>query len=203
MDERKRVIIEEMVSTLCKEQAERKKLVPDDEEDEDEEELDEAELREREIERLTGDGDNFHERLQWIDDETNQIEWFLRALPSCLLLTIGFDVSGQVYVNERCFCPCGDKMKKWREHTGCNFFDDDVCTAKNKGVFDNPNNLVAHLRAKGNSGTYRLHGRVLHYLEELYRNYWPKSGLSHKGLYIKGDGDYEKAEKEEKAQYQL
>lgn len=197
-------IIKEMVSALHKEQAEKKKPIQNDEEDEYE--LDEYEQFDR---IMAEDGRADHKRLWRIDEETTRIEDFIRALPTCLLLTVGFDASGHIDMSERakerCFCPCGVKMKRWRKLAHCEFIhddDDDACHAKNRGVFDIPNNLVAHLRDKKNTGTYRLHGRVLEYLDKLYSNYWP-NGLKHKALYIPGDANYKKAEIEEKRRFQL
>ena len=197
MKRRKENAVREMLAELEKERAEKKKEpfhpYGDQEDYYTSDESDPEADRQQDL------------REQKIDGEFDLIKRFILALPTCLLLTVGFDVSvsGQADVNEQCFCPCGDKMQKWRELTKCEFMEDDGgCGSNSKskqGRFDNPNRLVAHIREKSHlSTTYKLHGRVLKYLEKVYSNYWPNSGLSHKGLYIEGDGNYVAAEKEEK-----
>lgn len=145
------------------------------------------------------------QRFSMRDHDTELKERFIRALPTCILLTVGFDVSGWVDAKERCFCPCGDKMKKWRQLANCNFMDnDDHCGGNKQGFFTDPNALMDHLRTKKAVGsTYGLHGLVFEYLKRLYHNYWPESGLSHKGLYIKGDDNYRAAEKIEKRKNEM
>jgi hypothetical protein len=117
-----------------------------------------------EAERLQG----MHE--EGMNGEFHLIRKFIEALLTCILLTLEFDLSVSA---QRCFCPCGEKMRKWRELVKCEFMDqDDGCGSKNKqGHFDNPDRLIAHLKEKSKgASTYQLHERVLQYLKIIYRD---------------------------------
>jgi hypothetical protein len=94
-----------------------------------------------------------------------QKEAFIRALPTCLLLTVGFNFMD----NQRCFCPCGKKMKRWRERNDLQFIDAHglACSGKNSGCFDSPSSLRQHLAAHAGDC---FHPLVVEYLTLLYSN---------------------------------
>ena len=90
-----------------------------------------------------------------IDQETDRLEHFIRALPSCYLLTIESD--------HGFYCPCGRKMKHWRSLVGCDYINDRVCP--NENVFSDRASLVAHLNEKERHDRY--HEYILLYLTNL------------------------------------
>jgi hypothetical protein len=135
-----------------------------------------------------------------------KLEQYILALPTCHLMSIGFDFSGTVN-EEMCFCPCHHQQtKQWRtlagidvqgggreEGGGCE--EGGECKAKSR--FDTPNALVAHLRTMHESCTF--HKYTLLYLEELYAD-WHKKGLKHKGMYCVGTTEYLDAVAQEQKQ---
>jgi hypothetical protein len=124
------------------------------------EESEESEEDDIESDRLV-----YHKKSQ-IASDIAQKEAFIRALPTCLLLTVGFNFPD----NTRCFCPCSIKMRKWRELNNLQFIDYDGpgCHGKNSGYFKCPDNLKQHLIALQNEGNNHFHGLVLEYLNLLY-----------------------------------
>lgn len=129
---------------------------------------------------------------------------FILALPTCHLMTIGFDYSGVKGEDEKCFCPCNKQTSNWRSLVCVEIGIDGVCGKResqrsqtaNK-CFQTPNAFVAHLKSQKSC---RFHKYTLKYLEELYRNWHVSKNLKHKGLYIEGTKDYKKAVDEEKQQ---
>ena len=112
---------------------------------------------------------------QRIDAETNRLSKWINSLPTCHLLTLGFDFSGSI-AGEKCYCPCHDKkMSVWRELTSVSIAIGAQC--KGISVFEKPNHLVAHLKQNADL----FHQYTLHYLEELYGDWYPDH-LKHKGF---------------------
>ena len=68
---------------------------------------------------------------EWINDEFDLIQKFIKALPSCILLTL--PVSAKM-----CFCPCGNKMEKWQKLVNCQFINEDGGCGNNKQGFLTP-----------------------------------------------------------------
>lgn len=122
------------------------------------------------------------------------LEKFILALPTCHLLTIGFDYSG-TSDEEMCFCPCHHQQtKQWRKvasisiEGGERINECGECTKK--GRFDTPNALMMHLRSMENC---EFHKYVRCFLEELYGDWHLSHGLKHKGLYEVGMPEYNTA----------
>lgn len=114
-----------------------------------------------------------------------KLQSFVLALPTCHLLTIGFDFSGSG--EEICFCPCHHQQcKQWRAVALVDV--ENPCT--NHGRFDTPNALMDHL---GSMKSCKFHQYTKRYLEELYSDWHVSEGLKHKGLYGVGSDDYIKA----------
>jgi hypothetical protein len=176
---RKELIAAEMTEKLKKERKEEKaRLTVPIEEIED---LDELE------DRLE---DNGYDANEQFDRETERIEEFIKALPSCLLLTAGFCAREEGF---RCFCPCSAKAAKWRELAKCSNVLGNVCSKK--GDFNDPNALFDHICDKAETDI--LHAKVKEFLMKLFADYCAPN-LSHQGLYKKGSPDYEKALAHEK-----
>ena len=93
-----------------------------------------------------------------IDYETERrLEPFIRALPSCYLLTIESD--------HGFYCPCGRKMEHWRSLAGCEYiYDWEFCPKEN--VFSNRASLMAHLYEHERRDMY--HQYIVVYLNYLY-----------------------------------
>lgn len=129
-----------------------------------------------------------------------KLKQYILALPTCHLMSIGFDFSGTVN-EEMCFCPCHHQQtKQWRELAridvqGGEREECGECKAKSR--FDTPNALVAHLRTLHESCMF--HKYTLLYLEELYAD-WHKKGLKHKGMYCVGTTEYLDAVAQEQKQ---
>jgi len=135
-----------------------------------------------------------HPGAPQVSDETKQLERFLTALPTCHLLTIGFDYSGSIK-EEKCFCPCHHQQtKQWRDLTGAHIGNGEC---KGTPRFETPNRLVAHLRSMKDCD---FHQYTLKYLEELYGDWHPSCHLKHKGLYFENSQQYREAARLEQQQ---
>lgn len=135
-------------------------------------------------------------RASLIKEKEATLSNFILALPTCHLLTIGFDYSGDKR-EEKCFCPCNqEQTRKWRNFVGV-VIGDGECKGRNSKRFKTPNALVAHLKSMPKCP---FHKYTLRYLEELYRDWHVSKNLKHKGLYIENTKDYMKAVEEEKHQ---
>jgi len=144
------------------------------------------------------DGDMIHNDghpgAPQVSDETKQLERFLTALPTCHLLTIGFDYSGSTE-DEKCFCPCHKQQtKQWRDLTGAHIGNGEC---KGTPRFKTPNSLVDHLRSMKNCCNF--HQYTLKYLEKLYGD-WHSDDLKHKGLYHENSKQYKAAARLEQQQ---
>jgi putative alpha-1,2-mannosidase len=54
--------------------------------------------------------DRMPSRQHQIDNDNAEIERFVHALPTCLLLTVGFHAKpGE---SKDCYCPCSNEMKR-------------------------------------------------------------------------------------------
>ena len=95
-------------------------------------------------------------------NQTSPLESFISALPTCHLMTIGFDYTS-TNKEKTCYCPCNRRMKKWRSLVSVNIGDGE-CSAK--GRFEKPEHLLQHLKSMKNC---KFHEYAAKYLEELYR----------------------------------
>ena len=104
---------------------------------------------------------------EWINGKFYLIRKLIKALLTCILLTLEFNLSVSA---QRCFCPCGKKMQKWRELVKCEFKDQNGgCRSNKQGHFDNLDRLITHLNEKSKvASTYQLHEYVLQYLKIIY-----------------------------------
>jgi hypothetical protein len=140
-----------------------------------------------EEEYMDGMGDRFAS-AQPEPDRVAPFRPFIRALPTCPLI-LGFHVvKTHANADKCCFCPCGPKLKNWRDK-----FAGQTCTANSSFM---PNGLVDHLNAEKKKGCM-LHWIVYTYLDILYADFWGPN-IKHKALYNVGSKDYKKAEAEEK-----
>lgn len=132
------------------------------------------------------------------DPVTDDYKTFIKALPDCPM-NRGFHLFVASVDAERCcFCPCGLKMKRWREQF--NIEKGHTCETEQRDTPSKftPNAIVDHLKQLGlpQSGILRpciYHFCVLKYVEALYENYWgPSQG--HKALYKQLSDGYKRAE---------
>lgn len=125
-----------------------------------------------------------------LTNEMKLLENFILALPTCHLMTVGFDYSGSG-AEEKCFCPCHRRyMSNWRTLVSVGIGEGEC---KANGRFEKPNHLIAHMKSMKNC---RFHQYALQYLEELYSNW--HHHMKHKGLYIENSPQYREAEAREK-----
>uniref|UniRef100_A0A7S4JMY5 Uncharacterized protein n=1 Tax=Odontella aurita TaxID=265563 RepID=A0A7S4JMY5_9STRA len=145
---------------------------------------------------IFGGGDRPEDRYMY---SRSQVEKFFRAAPWCLLMTIGFDVTGiQSSHEENCHCPCGADMVRWRTQFGLegSVAGKDVkrefCT---KGKMT-PVGLMGHLRTEGDKNGGLLHFGLRIYMEHLYGkddgSY--RAGIGHKAMYFINDSNWRRAE---------
>lgn len=128
---------------------------------------------------------------------------FIMALPECPM-NLGFHV-GREYPDEDkcCFCPCGLKLKLWREKF---LLGGHTCETRGNqpGKFA-PSGLIDHLEQFWNperlAGTLKrpciYHEIVYTYLVNLYADYWG-AGLSHRAFYKMNDAEWRRAEAAER-----
>jgi len=105
------------------------------------------------------------EIVQPVTDKAAQFHGFIEALAQCEPLILGFHCS---YNNRWCYCPLGKHMKTWREHHDLDEELSNECSKGGKSKFT-PEGLLAHLRDLAEDRFH--HSIVLHYLEQLYKNY--------------------------------
>ena len=110
----------------------------------------------------------------------NQMLKFMKAVhQQNILWDIGFQMNHLKYhckssqyrnhnFTTRCYCPCGNYMKKWREYHEINLIlgQGGAINCKKKGCFKNPEDLYAHLHSL--SGSCLLHRSFAMYLRNLY-----------------------------------
>jgi hypothetical protein len=125
-------------------------------------------------------------------------EDFVMALPHCLPMFLGFQIS--LGSNDFCFCPCGKRMYTWRVQFGLNWTigEEGPCTAGRNRTDQrkSPRALLDHAKAMWNEHGDRYHHYVYEYLMDVFDNYWP-SGIGHKALYDYNTEDWKRAERAE------
>jgi hypothetical protein len=115
-----------------------------------------------------------------------EYEDFIRALPLCIPMTIGFHAVFLHGDNAWCYCPCGRHMKNWKafcclEQFGCNFDRRKEPFEFLKHVDDVSNSCPVH---------YILH----HYLKTVFRNYYG-GDRKHLAFENKGSKEFKSTEK--------
>ena len=162
----------------------------DDDEDEDEDE--------------GGDDDSFDSYHQypisnttvvektWSDSippTENQIVAFVQNLPTCILLTVGFDVDGEEASEEKnCRCPLSRCMGAWRKYCGLDHLGENYCRKAGNNKYE-PKGLLDHLDSMSDDP---LHLAIKVYLTLLYSDY-NGSKLQHKAFYGVNTTNYKKA----------
>jgi hypothetical protein len=119
---------------------------------------------------------------------------FISALSECPMI-LGFHAAPtHTNADKCCYCPCGSKLKPWRDSHGIKLSQCSTARFTANGLMD-------HLNQKGNPKD-RLqtpclyHWMTLTYLQIMYGDFWGP-GIGHKALHKPGDPKYKKAEQAE------
>ena len=108
---------------------------------------------------------------------------YIDALADCPMI-LGFHA---VNAERCCYCPCGPKLRRWRESYNIKWNED-----KCKSLKTTPNGLMDHLLI-----SCFYHWMARKYLQILYADFW-NPGVGHKALYKVSDANYKAAELAEK-----
>lgn len=146
----------------------------------------------------------FCEKERVPEDDKKVMESFINVLPFCAPMIAGFHrpnprVAKKEDGTQLCHCPCGYKLRQWRDLMG--FGEDDIpmCNGKNtKSKKFDANALMAHLEGVKTQSpslkTRMVHHVTCYYLTRLYQNFWGlEITTKHWGLYKVGTEDYGKA----------
>lgn len=123
-------------------------------------------------------------------DPVEPFEKFITALSDCPMILGFHSAPTRVNAEKCCYCPCGDKLKSWRDAR-------EISVSSCGSSRYSANGLMAHLREKSDPQNKAQtpcvwHWMTLTYLEILYADFWGP-GIGHKGLYKVNDAKYNEA----------
>jgi hypothetical protein len=143
------------------------------------------------VERPNSDSEDSYANMNGVKP-MQQYEDFIRALPLCVPMTLGFHAMLLPGDNKWCYCPCSRQMEKWKtfccleqflgkQSFGCNFNGRKEPFEFLKHVDDVSKSCPVH---------YILH----HYLKTVFRNYYGDD-RKHVALENKGSKEFKATEK--------